>query len=174
MKILFKGFTPPFFFNICGWLARRTIQVRPTSLVQLTKNFYEISCFWVFHLNIFRIFLGSFLSREKKGTPGHTTRISWRSLWFIMMNLILHMIHKIRLLKDLAQQFLPLNLQAIKGFALLFLLTSCFLHNNEESSSFSLEKLLCCPKSGRLDSLRSPVRLFSRLKKCSRAFLLYF
>jgi len=47
---------------------------------------------------------------------------------FIMMNLILHMIHKIRLLKDLGQQFLLLNLQAIKGFALLFLLTSCFLH----------------------------------------------
>ena len=46
----------------------------------------------------------------------------------IMRNLILHMIHKIRLLKDLGQQFLLLNLQAIKGFALLFLLTSCFLH----------------------------------------------
>lgn len=50
--------------------------------------------------------------------------------WIIMMNLILHMIHKIGLLQDLTQQYLLLNLQAIGEFALLFLLTSRFLHND--------------------------------------------
>jgi hypothetical protein len=41
------------------------------------------------------------------------------------------MIHKIGLIKDLVQQFLLLSLQAIKGFALLFLLTSRFLQIDE-------------------------------------------